>query len=264
MLGANVTSIYATPGSYLERELIQRAIPFKSLVSKQDFFDELASDSFTFLVSNGCPYKIPLHRFSSECRFINVHPSFLPDLRGADPVPGALLFARDAGATCHQMDEGLDTGPLIAQVKIPYTPDLDAALLYQLCFMAERDVIREAYFRRFQTIGEQSHLSGAIYYTRRDTDLEIDLFQSAEEIVRRVRAFSNRSQGAILDIGGKQLRVYDAEIVSNKFLIDRMASLPDGVIAFAYEDNLLVKKNNAFVKLKRIVGDMSGLVCDFL
>jgi methionyl-tRNA formyltransferase len=47
---------------------------------------------------------------------INVHPSLLPKYRGASPIAGALLAGeQETGVTIMLMDEGMDTGPILAQ-----------------------------------------------------------------------------------------------------------------------------------------------------
>lgn len=53
-----------------------------------------------------------------------------------------LLFDRSCGATCHIMDDNIDTGDIISRVKIPTTPDIEAGILYQLCFKAEVEVFK--------------------------------------------------------------------------------------------------------------------------
>lgn len=61
---------------------------------------------------------------------LNVHASLLPRYRGAAPIPAAIL-AGDAmtGVTVMRMDEGMDTGPILAQAKWPIAPDDTAASL---------------------------------------------------------------------------------------------------------------------------------------
>lgn len=47
---------------------------------------------------------------------VNVHPSLLPAFRGPEPIYWILAQGgRVAGVTVHQVDEGLDTGPIVAQ-----------------------------------------------------------------------------------------------------------------------------------------------------
>lgn len=50
---------------------------------------------------------------------LNVHPSLLPANRGPDPLFWTFHEGhRETGITIHMMDEGLDTGPIVAQQKI--------------------------------------------------------------------------------------------------------------------------------------------------
>ena len=51
---------------------------------------------------------------------INVHASLLPDYRGAAPIQRAVIDGRkESGVTVMKMDEGLDTGDMIAKVSVP-------------------------------------------------------------------------------------------------------------------------------------------------
>jgi methionyl-tRNA formyltransferase len=55
---------------------------------------------------------------------LNLHPSLLPRHRGATPVPATILAGdRATGVTLMRMDEGLDTGPIVAQAGTPVAPD---------------------------------------------------------------------------------------------------------------------------------------------
>ena len=55
---------------------------------------------------------------------VNVHGSLLPQLRGAAPVQHAILQGlTETGVTIMQMDEGLDTGPVLLRVPTPIAPD---------------------------------------------------------------------------------------------------------------------------------------------
>ena len=65
---------------------------------------------------------------------LNLHPSLLPRHRGATPIPAAILAGdRQTGVTLMRMDEGIDTGPIVAQISVPLggdetTPRLEATL----------------------------------------------------------------------------------------------------------------------------------------
>ncbi|MED3965267.1 phosphoribosylglycinamide formyltransferase [Niallia taxi] len=52
-------------------------------------------------------------------RIVNIHPSLLPNFPGKDAVGQALSAgAKETGVTVHYVDEGMDTGPIIAQESV--------------------------------------------------------------------------------------------------------------------------------------------------
>ena len=62
---------------------------------------------------------------------INVHTSLLPRWRGAAPVQRAILSGDlQTGVSIMQMDEGLDTGDILAQVNVPVSPVETAESLF--------------------------------------------------------------------------------------------------------------------------------------
>lgn len=63
-----------------------------------------------------------VHRF----RIVNTHPALLPAFPGAHAVRDALAAGvRTTGVTVHWVDEGVDTGPVIAQAEVPVRPGDD-------------------------------------------------------------------------------------------------------------------------------------------
>jgi formyltetrahydrofolate-dependent phosphoribosylglycinamide formyltransferase len=56
----------------------------------------------------------------SRFRIINTHPSLLPAFPGAHAIRDALAYGvKVAGCTVHEVDEGVDTGPILAQAAVP-------------------------------------------------------------------------------------------------------------------------------------------------
>jgi phosphoribosylglycinamide formyltransferase-1 len=54
---------------------------------------------------------------------VNVHPSLLPEFPGAHAVEEQLAAGvRESGATVHIVDEGVDSGPVLAQERVPVLP----------------------------------------------------------------------------------------------------------------------------------------------
>src|SRR6202012_2179051 len=61
---------------------------------------------------------------------LNVHASLLPRWRGAAPIQRSILAGDpETGITIMQMDEGLDTGPILLQRAIPIGPTTTAGEL---------------------------------------------------------------------------------------------------------------------------------------
>ncbi|MEW6233214.1 MAG: methionyl-tRNA formyltransferase, partial [Chloroflexota bacterium] len=55
---------------------------------------------------------------------LNVHPSLLPRYRGATPIPAAIMAGEtETGVTVIRMDEGMDTGDILAQRRLPIAAD---------------------------------------------------------------------------------------------------------------------------------------------
>lgn len=63
---------------------------------------------------------------------INLHVSLLPKYRGAAPIQWAIINGeKETGVTIMQMDEGLDTGGIIAQQKVSIGPQMTAGELFK-------------------------------------------------------------------------------------------------------------------------------------
>lgn len=64
-------------------------------------------------------------------RVVNVHPSLLPAFPGHDgPAQAIRAGVRITGCTVHLVDDGVDTGPILAQAAVPVLPDDDVASLH--------------------------------------------------------------------------------------------------------------------------------------
>ena len=78
-------------------------------------------------------------------RVVNTHPALLPSFPGAHAVADALAYGvRVSGVTVHFVDEGVDTGPVIAQAAVPVEDDDDEASLQARIQGVERPLYVEA------------------------------------------------------------------------------------------------------------------------
>ncbi|WP_240498366.1 phosphoribosylglycinamide formyltransferase [Williamsia sp. 1135] len=72
-------------------------------------------------------------------RIINAHPALLPSFPGAHAVPAALAHGvKVTGSTIHLVDEGVDTGPILAQAPVAVNPADDEITLHERIKMVER------------------------------------------------------------------------------------------------------------------------------
>ncbi len=77
-------------------------------------------------------------------RYINSHPALLPSFPGMHAVRDALDHgAKVSGCTLFVVDEGVDTGPIIAQRAVPILDGDDESTLHERIKSAERDVLVE-------------------------------------------------------------------------------------------------------------------------
>ena len=84
-----------------------------------------------------------LARFAG--RVVNTHPSLLPSFPGAHAVADALAYGvRVSGVTVHFVDEGVDTGPVIAQAAVPVLDDDDEPALQRRIQDVERPLYVDA------------------------------------------------------------------------------------------------------------------------
>lgn len=84
-----------------------------ALMSSFERADYLVSFGYRHLIG-----KELLNRFPMKA--INLHVSYLPWNRGADPNLWSFLDDTPKGVSIHYLDEGLDTGPVLVQEEVPY------------------------------------------------------------------------------------------------------------------------------------------------
>lgn len=77
-------------------------------------------------------------------RTVNTHPSLLPSFPGMQAPQDALEYGvKVTGATLFVVDDGVDTGPIIAQVPVPVLDDDDVDTLHERIKVSERTMLVE-------------------------------------------------------------------------------------------------------------------------
>ncbi|MCZ6544116.1 MAG: methionyl-tRNA formyltransferase [Chloroflexi bacterium] len=144
---------------------------------------------------------------------INVHASLLPRWRGASPVQAAILAGDvETGVTIMSVDEGEDTGAILASRPEPIRSDDDAGSLSERLEAAGASLLLETIPRWLA--GEITPIAQDDSFATRAPRIkkaagQIAWGQPAEEIVRQVRAFSPWP-GAFSELRGSVLRVWRA------------------------------------------------------
>jgi methionyl-tRNA formyltransferase len=145
---------------------------------------------------------------------INVHASLLPRWRGAAPIQAAILHGdQQTGVTIMIMDPGIDTGPLLSQRAINIasreTGGSLAPKLAQLGAELLLDTLPSYLSSDLQPQAQQGQATYAPMLKK--SNGQLDFSQTAEELERKVRAFSPWP-GTFMDWGGGRLKIHLARV----------------------------------------------------
>ena len=144
---------------------------------------------------------------------LNVHPSLLPKYRGPSPVASAILSGdADTGVTVIKLDEGMDSGPIIAQCETPIGADEDGvgltARLFQLGADLMVETLPEWAAGHIVAVPQDDAAATTTKLLKRE-DGEIDWGQDTARIARQVRAYQPWP-GAFTRWRGKLLKLTEA------------------------------------------------------
>ena len=144
---------------------------------------------------------------------VNLHFSLLPRWRGASPVQHAILEG-DAvtGVTVIRMDEGMDTGPVLARREEAIRSDDDSGSLGARLATIGADSVADVLLRLAAGDVTPTPQAGAVTLAPKlgPSDRVIDWTRPADAVVHRVRAFAP-DPGAITMFRGDHLKLLRAE-----------------------------------------------------
>lgn len=142
---------------------------------------------------------------------INIHASLLPRWRGAAPIQRAILAGdAETGVTIMQMQQGLDTGPMLAQARLPVGTATAGELTAGLASLGARLMVDV--LERLPRIAAVPQPERGVTYAHKigKAEARIDWTESAGAIVRRVRAM-HPGPGAWFEAGGQRVKLLAAE-----------------------------------------------------
>lgn len=175
---------------------------------------------------------------------VNLHASLLPRWRGAAPISRALLAGdKETGVTLMLMEEGLDSGPILAHRRYPIPPDCTAIQLHDALARLGAELLIEwlPALAEGRLAGRPQSAKGVTYARKLARDeARLDWRRSAEELERQVRAFAPWP-GAHFASGKGDIKVLSAEIVARS-----------GVPGELLDDRLTVACGKDALRLTRV------------
>ncbi len=186
------------PRSLRNQEALARLSEYRPDLIVVVAFGQILPPAVLGLPSHGC---------------LNVHASLLPRWRGAAPIAAAILHGDErTGVTVMQMDVGLDTGPIVAQMEEPIRPDDTRATLGERLAHLGAALLLETlprYLSGDLTPTPQPE-EGVTYAPQlRKEDGRLDWTRPATALDRQVRAF-DPWPGAFTTWRGRRLRIWRA------------------------------------------------------
>ncbi|MFM9843110.1 MAG: methionyl-tRNA formyltransferase [Dongiaceae bacterium] len=150
---------------------------------------------------------------------LNIHASLLPRWRGAAPIQRAIMAGdKETGVTIMQMDEGLDTGPILLREAIAIAGDETAGTLHdRLAALGARLIVQALDGLAAGMLTATPQPAGAAVYAAKLTraDEIIDWRRSADEIGRKVRALCP-VPGAWFTAKGERIKLLAALAVDGR------------------------------------------------
>ena len=143
---------------------------------------------------------------------LNVHASLLPRWRGAAPIQRAILAGDHVtGVTIMRMEEGLDTGPMLATARVPIEDKTAGELTDELAEIGARLLV--------ETVADLDRLearpqpAGATYAEKiAKLEARLDWDKPAERLEREVRAFAP-FPGSWFEFDGERIKVLRARVI---------------------------------------------------
>jgi methionyl-tRNA formyltransferase len=183
---------------------------------------------------------------------VNIHASLLPRWRGAAPIQRAILAGdRETGVTIMQMDEGLDTGPILLQRSLPIEATSTAATLHDRLAALGAEALLEALegLERGDLVPRPQPAEGVTYAAKLEkSEALIDWSRTADEIERQVRAFDPWPV-AETRFEGEQLRIHAAHAVRGEEVAPDVAP---GTIVAVKPDAILVRCGQGLLAVTRV------------
>ncbi len=152
----------------------------------------------------------------SELGCLNIHPSLLPEYRGAAPVQRAIMNGRKStGVTLFRLTETMDSGPVLSQASHTIANNITSGdLLSDLADMGcvlLLDAINN-YIPKNTCFLQQDHSLATFAPKIRNEEARLDVMQDAASFHNKVRAM-NPEPGAYICVRGKRVKIWQTSVI---------------------------------------------------
>jgi methionyl-tRNA formyltransferase len=166
----------------------------------------------------------------------NVHASLLPRWRGAAPIQRAIAAGDTVTGVClMQMEKGLDTGPVLLQLKTPIGPKDNGGSLHDRLSQLGAEVLRDGLTlaRAGMRLQAEAQPEAGVTYARKieKSEAKLDWTLSAKSLADKIRAF-NPWPVAETELQGERVRVYQAQV------LDVDSGKPPGTVLAAGKEGI--------------------------
>jgi methionyl-tRNA formyltransferase len=181
---------------------------------------------------------------------VNLHASILPRWRGAAPIQRAILAGdTETGVCLMQMEAGLDTGPVLAEVRTPIGNDETGGSLHdrlsQLAAALLAKHLDDLEMQRLTPVPQDDSMASYAAKLAKG-EAVIDWRKDAVQLERQVRAF-NPWPVAQTEFRGEVLRVWEAQAIT-----DERASVSPGAVLAAGRQGIDVACGQGCLRLLKI------------
>ncbi len=151
--------------------------------------------------------------------FINIHTSLLPRWRGAAPIQRSIInLDKEIGISIMKIQEGLDVGPVMKQIKIDIIPtDTSADISQKLSKIASDNIIEvlESIFEDKAKFIEQEHKLATYAKKIKKSEGKINWEENAKNIIGKINGL-NPDPGAWFEYKEERFKIWKASIFEKK------------------------------------------------
>jgi len=180
---------------------------------------------------------------------INIHASLLPRWRGAAPIHRAIEAGdSETGVTIMQMDQGLDTGPMLLAESLPIAPTESTASLHdKLAALGGRLIVDALHKVQENTLDATPQPEIGVTYAAKiaKEEARLDFSQSATTLARKVCAF-DPFPGAHGTVDGTTIKLWRAHA------LETAADAEPGQVLSAGADGVLIACGQGILRVEEL------------